>query len=53
LITKIIAIFRDVRGSNNAHIGVFEDRIPGRAIIVVVIDNLVKGSSDQAVQNMN
>lgn len=44
---------RHVRGSNNAHIGVFEDRVPGRAIIVVTIDNLVKGSSGQAIQNMN
>ncbi len=44
---------RHVRGSNNTHIAVFEDRVPGRAIIVVVIDNLVKGSSGQAIQNMN
>ncbi|HRW29025.1 MAG TPA: N-acetyl-gamma-glutamyl-phosphate reductase [Emcibacteraceae bacterium] len=44
---------RHVRGSNNAHIAVFDDRIPGRAIIVAVIDNLVKGSSGQAIQNMN
>lgn len=42
-----------VRGSNNCVIGVFEDRIPGRAILVSVIDNLVKGSSGQALQNMN
>ena len=32
---------------------VFEDRIPGRAIVIVAIDNLVKGSSGQAIQNMN
>ncbi|MDG1708879.1 MAG: N-acetyl-gamma-glutamyl-phosphate reductase [Emcibacteraceae bacterium] len=44
---------RHVRGSNNAFIGVFEDRVPGRAIIIASIDNLVKGSSGQAVQNMN
>ncbi|WP_334128788.1 N-acetyl-gamma-glutamyl-phosphate reductase [Sneathiella sp.] len=42
-----------VRGSNNCVINVFEDRIPGRAIVISVIDNLVKGSSGQAVQNMN
>tara|TARA_R100000005_G_scaffold96520_1_gene84144 strand:+ start:4237 stop:5298 length:1062 start_codon:yes stop_codon:yes gene_type:complete len=42
-----------VRGSNNCVINVFEDRIPGRAIVIAVIDNLVKGSSGQAVQNMN
>lgn len=44
---------QDVRGSNQCLIGVFEDRLPGRAIVVGVIDNLVKGSSGQAVQNMN
>jgi N-acetyl-gamma-glutamyl-phosphate reductase len=44
---------RHVRGSNNCLIGVFGDRLPGRAIIVSAIDNLVKGASGQAVQNMN
>ncbi len=44
---------RHVRGSNFCLIGVFADRIPGRTIVVTVIDNLVKGSSGQAVQNMN
>jgi len=44
---------RMVRGSNMCVLNVFEDRIPGRAIIVAAIDNLVKGSSGQAVQNMN
>lgn len=44
---------RYVRGSNQCHIGVFPDRIPGRAIVVAAIDNLVKGASGQAVQNMN
>jgi N-acetyl-gamma-glutamyl-phosphate reductase len=42
-----------VRGSNYCHIGVFADRIPGRAIIVSAIDNLVKGSAGQALQNFN
>jgi N-acetyl-gamma-glutamyl-phosphate reductase len=44
---------RDVRGSNHCLIGVFADRVPGRAIVVSVIDNLVKGASGQAIQNMN
>jgi N-acetyl-gamma-glutamyl-phosphate reductase len=44
---------RHVRGSNHCLIGVFADRVPGRAILVSVIDNLVKGASGQAVQNMN
>ncbi|HJN22295.1 MAG TPA: N-acetyl-gamma-glutamyl-phosphate reductase [Rhodospirillales bacterium] len=42
-----------VRGSNGCLIGVFTDRAAGRAIILSVIDNLVKGASGQAVQNMN
>ncbi|KMZ65508.1 N-acetyl-gamma-glutamyl-phosphate reductase [Zostera marina] len=42
-----------VRGSNYCFINVFEDRIPGRAIIISVIDNLVKGASGQALQNLN
>ncbi len=44
---------RSVRGSNHAVLNVFADRVPGRAIVVAAIDNLVKGSSGQAVQNMN
>jgi N-acetyl-gamma-glutamyl-phosphate reductase len=44
---------RDVRGSNHCLIGVFADRVAGRAIVISVIDNLVKGASGQAVQNMN
>jgi N-acetyl-gamma-glutamyl-phosphate reductase len=44
---------RHVRGSNFCLLGVFEDRLPGRAILVSVLDNLVKGSSGQAIQNMN
>lgn len=44
---------RHVRGSNFCLMSVFADRLPGRAIIVSVIDNLVKGASGQAIQNMN
>ena len=44
---------RMVRGSNHVVVNVFADRVPGRVIVVVAIDNLVKGSSGQAVQNMN
>lgn len=44
---------RMVRGSNQVVVNVFSDRVPGRAIVVVAIDNLVKGSSGQAIQNMN
>ena len=42
-----------VRGTNMCAIGVFADRVPGQAILVSAIDNLVKGASGQAVQNMN
>ena len=44
---------RHVRGSNMTFIGVAADRIPGRAIIIAALDNLTKGASGQAVQNMN
>ncbi|MBM3570246.1 MAG: N-acetyl-gamma-glutamyl-phosphate reductase [Alphaproteobacteria bacterium] len=44
---------RHVRGSNLCLIGVFKDRVKGRAIVISAIDNLVKGASGQAVQNMN
>ena len=44
---------RHVRGSNHVFLNVFADRVPGRAIIISAIDNLVKGASGQAVQNMN
>jgi N-acetyl-gamma-glutamyl-phosphate reductase len=44
---------RHVRGSNMTFIGVVRDRIPGRAIVIAALDNLVKGASGQAIQNMN
>lgn len=42
-----------VRGSNYCIINVFDDRIAGRAIVIAAIDNLVKGSAGQAIQNFN
>ena len=44
---------RHVRGSNMTMIGVVADRVPGRAIVISALDNLVKGASGQAIQNMN
>ena len=44
---------RHVRGSNFTFIGLTRDRIEGRAIICSALDNLTKGASGQAVQNMN
>ncbi|MFQ5442644.1 MAG: N-acetyl-gamma-glutamyl-phosphate reductase [Thermodesulfobacteriota bacterium] len=42
-----------VRSSNFCDIGLWADKGTGRVIIVSAIDNLVKGASGQAVQNMN
>jgi N-acetyl-gamma-glutamyl-phosphate reductase len=44
---------RNVRGSNFCDIGVYADQRTGRAVVITAIDNLVKGASGQAVQNMN
>jgi N-acetyl-gamma-glutamyl-phosphate reductase len=44
---------RHVRGSNNAHIGVVPDRRADRIVVLSTTDNLIKGASGQAVQNMN
>jgi N-acetyl-gamma-glutamyl-phosphate reductase len=44
---------RHVRGTNFVQIGVVADRAPDRAIVISTLDNLVKGASGQAVQNMN
>ena len=46
----------DIRGvahTNFCDIGVKLDSATGRAVVVSVIDNLVKGAAGQAVQNMN
>ncbi|MFZ3102591.1 MAG: N-acetyl-gamma-glutamyl-phosphate reductase [Desulfitobacteriaceae bacterium] len=40
-------------GSNHAFLQLTIDHRTGRAIIVAAIDNLVKGASGQAIQNMN
>jgi len=44
---------RHVRGTNHCRIAVYPDRAPQRVIVIAVIDNLVKGSSGQAIQNLN
>ncbi|MBE9536399.1 MAG: N-acetyl-gamma-glutamyl-phosphate reductase [Proteobacteria bacterium] len=43
----------NVRGSNYCDIGASVDKRTGRLVVVSVIDNLIKGASGQAVQNMN
>lgn len=50
---KAVPQTRHVKGSNHVFINVFADRLPGRAIIISAIDNVVKGASGQALQNMN
>jgi N-acetyl-gamma-glutamyl-phosphate reductase len=42
---------KDVAGTNYCHI--FPTVVKGRVVIFSVIDNLVKGASGQAIQNMN
>ncbi len=44
---------RGVPGSNFCDIGFSLDRRTGRLVVVSAIDNLTKGASGQAVQNMN
>ena len=44
---------RTVRGVNDCHISLHKQKGSGFAKILVVIDNLIKGASGQAVQNMN
>lgn len=44
---------QQVRGSNHAVMNVFADRLEHRIIVIAAIDNLVKGSSGQALQNFN
>jgi N-acetyl-gamma-glutamyl-phosphate reductase len=43
----------DVKGSNYADIGLTVDNRTQRVVVVSAIDNLIKGASGQAVQNMN
>jgi len=48
-----LASTRSIAGSNFVHVGVIGDRLPGRAVVTVALDNLTKGSSGQAIQNAN
>ncbi|HSB06108.1 MAG TPA: N-acetyl-gamma-glutamyl-phosphate reductase [Thermodesulfobacteriota bacterium] len=44
---------KDVRGSNYCDMGLNVDPSGDRMVVVSAIDNLVKGASGQAIQNMN
>ncbi len=50
---KSLPATRHVRGTNRCLIAVHPGRHPDRAILLSVTDNLVKGASGQALQNMN
>ena len=43
----------EVRGTNLCKIALFEDKKRGVGIIISALDNLIKGASGQAIQNMN
>ena len=43
----------DVINTNFCKISVCEDRVANKVIIISTLDNLIKGASGQAVQNMN
>ncbi len=42
-----------VKGSNFCDIGIKVDERTGRVIVIGAIDNMIKGSAGQAIQNMN
>ncbi|NHN38895.1 N-acetyl-gamma-glutamyl-phosphate reductase [Pseudomaricurvus alcaniphilus] len=44
---------RTVKSSNMCRIAVFQPQQRGKVVVLSVIDNLAKGASGQAVQNMN
>ena len=44
---------RSVKGSNMCRLAVHHNAETGQLVVLSVIDNLVKGASGQAVQNMN
>ena len=43
----------NVLNTNFCEISVCETRVPNKIVIFSAIDNLIKGASGQAIQNMN
>ncbi len=43
----------NVLNTNNCEISICETRIKNKIVIFSAIDNLIKGASGQAIQNMN
>ena len=52
-LTDALPGVRDVRETNICRISVHRDDRTGRVIVFGVIDNLLKGASSQAIQNLN
>ena len=50
---KTVPKIKDVNGTNNLIFNIFDDYENNQFIIISCIDNLIKGASGQAVQNMN
>lgn len=53
IVENKIPEIKDVQKTNNCLIGGFEVDENNQLVVVAVIDNLIKGASGQAVQNMN
>ncbi len=53
IIKNKIPDIKDVQKTNYCHIGGFEIDENNQLVIIAVIDNLIKGASGQAIQNMN
>ena len=51
--TNTLISTNDVINTNNCYISVCETKFKNKAIILCVIDNLIKGGAGQAIQNMN
>lgn len=49
----VLPATKSVCGSNHCDIGLVVDDRTGRVVVLSAIDNLIKGASGQAVQNMN
>lgn len=52
-VSRFFPSTKEVYASNYCDIGVHADERTGRLVVISAIDNLVKGASGQAVQNMN
>lgn len=50
---SIMANTKNVRYTNSCHLSIFKDKRINKLILVSAIDNMVKGASGQAIQNMN